>query len=70
MRSDYGNNEETDERKVHQDILDLAALGGAFGTGEGGAGWNWVADLNRDGKVNILDVSALAGNFGQCGDLA
>jgi parallel beta-helix repeat protein len=50
-------------------ILDLSALGSAFGTSTGGAGWNDKADFNRDGKVNILDLSALGSDYGLQGDL-
>jgi parallel beta-helix repeat protein len=50
-------------------ILDLSALGSAFGTSAGGAGWNDKADFNRDGKVNILDLSALGSDYGLQGDL-
>jgi len=50
-------------------ILDLSAFGGAFGSIEGGQGWNPNCDFNRDGVVNILDLSALGFNFGLYGDL-
>jgi hypothetical protein len=50
-------------------ILDLSALGGAFGSIEGGQGWNPHCDFNRDGVVNILDLSTMGGNFGLQGDL-
>jgi hypothetical protein len=50
-------------------IIDLSALGDAFGTIKGDPGYNEHADFNRDDKVNILDLSILGGNFGLSGDL-
>jgi parallel beta-helix repeat protein len=67
---DFGTTREGD---VNNDdrvtIIDLSALGSAFGTSRGGAGWNWAADFNRDGNVNILDMSVLGSNFGKVGPL-
>jgi cysteine peptidase C11 family protein/pre-peptidase/dockerin type I repeat protein len=41
------------------DILDLAYVGGHFGSGDP------AADLNNDGTVNILDLVMTASNFGK-----
>jgi len=45
-------------------ILDLSALGSAFGTSPPSNKW---ADFNRDNKANILDLSTLGGSFGSNG---
>lgn len=42
-------------------ILDLALIGGRFGSS------NYQADLNADGTVNILDLTMAAANFGKTG---
>jgi hypothetical protein len=50
------------------DIGDLADLADAFGTTPTSPNWNENADLNCDGKVNILDLGLLADSFGKNGD--
>ena len=42
-------------------ILDLALIGGRFGSSD------FQADLNADGKVNILDLTMAGANFGLSG---
>ena len=67
---DFGTTREGDSNNDdHIDILDASLLVGAFGSSEGGPGWNAHCDFNRDTHINILDASALASNFGQGGDL-
>ncbi len=46
------------------DILDLSAVGGAFGSTSGSQNWNPRADINGDGKVDILDLSTVGSAFG------
>jgi hypothetical protein len=50
------------------DIGDLADLADAFGTTPASPDWNENADLNCDGKVNILDLGLLASSYGKQGD--
>jgi len=45
-------------------IIDLAAVGMAFGSSPGDANWNPDADLNNDSSVNILDLATVGSNFG------
>jgi len=67
---DFGMTREGDaDNNDHVNILDASSLVGAFGSSQGGPGWNAHCDFNRDGNVNILDASALASNFGEDGDL-
>jgi len=67
---DFGTTREGDaDNNDYVNILDASSLVGAFGSSQGGPGWNAHCDFNRDGNVNILDASALASNFGQHGDL-
>jgi len=67
---DFGMTREGDaDNNDHINILDASSLVGAFGSSQGGPGWNAHCDFNRDGNVNILDASALASNFGEDGDL-
>jgi len=68
--ADFGTTREGDsDNNDHINILDASFLVGAFGSSQGGPGWNAHCDFNRDENINILDASALAGNFGQHGDL-
>ncbi|WP_376773951.1 carbohydrate-binding protein [Paenibacillus phytorum] len=41
-------------------IGDLASVAVAFGKQQGQAGWNEKADVNHDGKVDILDLAIVA----------
>jgi len=67
---DFGTTREGDaDNNDHINILDASSLVGAFGSSQGGPGWNAHCDFNREGNVNILDASALASNFGEHGDL-
>ncbi|WP_158678205.1 hypothetical protein [Pseudoalteromonas sp. T1lg23B] len=50
------------------DVGDLTKLLGAYrSTREGGAPYIEEADFNRDGKINIQDLSILGSNFGKSG---
>jgi len=40
-------------------IIDLAAVGLAFGSGPGDGSWNLDADLTDDGTVNIFDLATV-----------
>jgi len=67
---DFGMTREGDaDNNDHVNILDASSLVGAFGSSQGGPGWNAHCDFNREGNINILDASALASNFGEDGDL-
>ena len=46
-------------------IIDLAAVGAAFGSTPASANWNPNADLNLDNTINIIDLATVAANFGQ-----
>ncbi len=46
------------------EVVDLAALGKAYGTSEGQPSWNPDADLNKDKVVNIDDLKMLNSNYG------
>lgn len=46
-------------------ILDMATVGLAFGSTPGSAHWNPTADLDNNGKVDILDVAFAAIYFGK-----
>src|SRR5262249_2329337 len=50
------------------DIAYLAELADAFNTTPASPHWNANADLNCDGKVDILDLGLLADNYGKSGD--
>ncbi|WP_246293904.1 discoidin domain-containing protein [Paenibacillus planticolens] len=41
-------------------IGDLAIVAAAYGTQQGQAGWNEKADVNHDGKVDVLDLAIVA----------
>ncbi len=45
------------------DEADFALLSKAFGTLQGGKGYNSVTDFNADNTVSVLDFSLLAGNY-------
>jgi ABC-type transport system substrate-binding protein len=45
-------------------ILDIIAIGAAFGSRPGDSNWNARADLVRDYKINILDMIKAATKFG------
>jgi len=45
------------------DICDVAFIGGTYGAKEGDANWKVTADIVRDGKINILDMSKLCGMY-------
>jgi len=47
------------------DGYDLIALSMVWGTINGSAGWNQLADLNSDGIINGADISILQTNFGK-----
>jgi len=47
------------------DGFDLIALSMVWGTINGSAGWNPLADLNSDGIINGADISILQTNFGK-----
>jgi hypothetical protein len=65
---DFGTTREGDSNGDNNiNILDISLLISAYGSSEGGLGWNAHCDFNRDGYVNILDAVALAGNFGESG---
>jgi len=46
-------------------ILDMATVGLAFGSIPGGAHWNIAADMDNNGKIDILDVAFAAIYFGK-----
>jgi len=46
------------------DDVDIAAIKAAYGSKPGAANWNPDADLNGDGKVDILDMTKASGNYG------
>ncbi len=45
-------------------IIDLAAVGMAYGSVPGDDNWNVNADLNNDGIVNIFDLALVGMNYG------
>jgi len=46
-------------------IVDVATVAFSFGATPTSPNWNAAADLNNDGKVDILDVAFDAFYFGQ-----
>jgi hypothetical protein len=46
-------------------VLDIYALGKAYGATQSSPNWNQNADINNDGAVNELDVATLSAHFGQ-----
>jgi len=49
--------------RVYADAADLGVLIAAFNTTPGDAVWNAAADINGDGSVDALDLSALINAF-------
>lgn len=49
-------------------IADFLLLRAAFGSAEGSANWNPLADLDGNGTVNVADFIRLRGSFGTSGD--
>jgi len=45
------------------DMKDIATVAAAFGTREGHARWNAMADVNLDGVVNMMDLGLVARDF-------
>ena len=56
------------DQKVN--IQDIAVIAKAFGSTPGSPGWNYMADVNAQGKINIVSVSLAAKNFGYQGTIA
>ncbi len=48
------------------DTLDASIILFSYGTTIGGPGFNSDADLNRDGKINIIDLGMWGASFGKC----
>ncbi len=46
------------------DLMDLVIFVKSFSTVSGDAKWNPDADLNRDNRINIIDLAYLARNYG------
>jgi len=46
-------------------VLDIYALGKAYGATQGSPNWNSNADINNDGEVNRLEIVILSAQFGQ-----
>jgi len=44
------------QKTLAQETLLLSVLQNAYGSTQGGSGWNSDADLNRDGIVNLADL--------------
>jgi len=49
-----------EDRPVLSNILDIAMVARKFGTRLGDSNWDPEADLNNDGRVNIIDISMIA----------
>ncbi len=47
------------------DILDLAAVGMAYGSSPGGPYWEEDADLNSDGRIDIFDLARVGIEYGR-----
>ncbi len=47
------------------DIKDLAIVTAALGSFPGHPRWNSKADVNLDNEVNVVDMSLVAGHFGE-----
>jgi hypothetical protein len=52
-------------RDGYIDDADMQLLRKAYGSRPGSPNWNPDCDLNGDGKVDILDVTKAAGNYGK-----
>ncbi len=50
----------------HIEIHDATIIGSAFGSVPTDSNWDPRADINADGKVNILDAVILGGNWDKC----
>jgi PKD repeat protein len=47
------------------DICDVSFIAGIYGAYEGDPNWRPLADIVRDGKITILDVSKICGMYGR-----
>jgi len=52
---------------IKADIKDIALAAKAFGSNLGDGGWNGVADINGDYQIDIIDISAIAKQYGWVG---
>ncbi len=48
-------------------VQDFSVFNSAFGSVEGGEGYNPLANLNCDSSINVIDLSLLGANFGMQG---
>lgn len=48
-------------------IFDVTSVSSHFGAVEGGANWEYMADINADKTVSILDTVIVTGNYGKSG---
>ena len=48
-------------------VKDSVLVGVAFGSVEGGANWNYMADIVPDRVINVKDTVAIGNNFGKSG---
>jgi len=49
------------------DIYDAIEASHAYGSSQGSVRWNWAADIDENGMVDIYDIILLAANFGKHG---
>jgi hypothetical protein len=47
------------------DIQDITIVGVAYGSRTGASNWNVLADLDKNGIINILDIAAVAKDYGK-----
>jgi hypothetical protein len=47
------------------DIIDLAAVGLAYGSSPGAANWNPDCDVNADGMIDIIDLATVGLDYGR-----